>query len=160
MTNTLKSSAFNAVADRKSTRLNSSHDDISYAVFCLKKKRAVGPPADSRDTYRERGAVQMGRRRVSALAACWLKCRSVAARVRSVTAIFFFFNDTAPPEIYTLSLHDALPIWPGPGNAPRRSRGRHPAGPGHRRSSIPRTDRKSTRLNSSHLRISYAVFCL
>ena len=45
--------------DRKSTRLNSSHDDISYAVFCLKK---------------------------------------------------FFFNDTATTEIYTLSLHDALPI--------------------------------------------------
>src|SRR5574340_408675 len=49
--------------DRKSTRLNSSHQKISYAVFCLKKKK-----------------------------------------------IFFFFNDTATTEIYTLSLHDALPI--------------------------------------------------
>src|SRR5574337_762889 len=49
--------------DRKSTRLNSSHHSISYAVFCLKKKK-----------------------------------------------IFFFFNDTATTEIYTLSLHDALPI--------------------------------------------------
>src|SRR5574340_1066075 len=50
--------------DRKSTRLNSSHQKISYAVFCLKKKKKK----------------------------------------------FFFFNDTATTEIYTLSLHDALPI--------------------------------------------------
>src|SRR3989442_11895699 len=68
---------------------------------------------------------------------------------------FFFFNDTATTEIYTLSLHDALPISArGRGAAAGRrelrawSRG---AGPG---------DRKSTRLNSSHVRISYAVFCL
>src|SRR3989338_293306 len=52
--------------DRKSTRLNSSHSSISYAVFCLKKK--------------------------------------------TKNIIFFFFNDTATTEIYTLSLHDALPI--------------------------------------------------
>src|SRR3712207_3149869 len=54
--------------DRKSTRLNSSHANISYAVFCLKKKKI------------------------------FLVCRP------------FFFNDTATTEIYTLSLHDALPI--------------------------------------------------
>src|SRR6476660_10094437 len=62
---------------------------------------------------------------------------------------FFFFNDTATTEIYTLSLHDALPTsptspscrWPRP------------------RCWCPR-DRKSTRLNSSHQIISYAVFCL
>src|SRR2546429_246881 len=53
--------------DRKSTRLNSSHGYISYAVFCLKKNTLI---------------------------------------------FFFFFNDTATTEIYTLSLHDALPIWP------------------------------------------------
>src|SRR6266571_2122587 len=66
----------------------------------------------------------------------------------------FFFNDTATTEIYTLSLHDALPI-----STRRRLR----AG-GSRclrsRSSRPRRDRKSTRLNSSHMSISYAVFCL
>src|SRR5574337_1154562 len=55
--------------DRKSTRLNSSHHSISYAVFCLKKKKK----------YK-----------------------------------FFFFNDTATTEIYTLSLHDALPISTAP----------------------------------------------
>src|SRR6266851_9302971 len=65
---------------------------------------------------------------------------------------FFFFNDTATTEIYTLSLHDALPI-----SIPRAC-GEVPAGklPGWR----PRIDRKSTRLNSSHITISYAVFCL
>src|SRR5947209_17907092 len=67
---------------------------------------------------------------------------------------FFFFNDTATTEIYTLSLHDALPIsiaclafamraWLGPIPGTTFSR-----------------DRKSTRLNSSHANISYAVFCL
>src|SRR2546430_9739184 len=84
---------------------------------------------------------------------------------------FFFFNDTATTEIYTLSLHDALPIlW-------QRQRGRGPpasatsspvAAAVSRVSSTPRRttarpswlDRKSTRLNSSHSQISYAVFCL
>src|SRR5579883_3558255 len=66
---------------------------------------------------------------------------------------FFFFNDTATTEIYTLSLHDALPISsPTRRGWPRRPpRGPAPRGEG---------DRKSTRLNSSHVKISYAVFCL
>src|SRR5690606_41953928 len=68
---------------------------------------------------------------------------------------FFFFNDTATTEIYTLSLHDALPISCKPLPSFCRSR----------RLCIPRfasisADRKSTRLNSSHVKISYAVFCL
>src|SRR5947199_9575356 len=67
---------------------------------------------------------------------------------------FFFFNPTATTEFYTLSLHDALPI----------SRGRRGGGWSRSRSgpspSAPSRDRKSTRLNSSHLGISYAVFCL
>src|SRR5258707_10847548 len=66
----------------------------------------------------------------------------------------FFFNDTATTEIYTLSLHDALPIYRR--SLARRQRSRwyqHRAG-------SRRTDRKSTRLNSSHANISYAVFCL
>src|SRR5690348_17379865 len=87
-----------------------------------------------------------------------------------VAIIIFVFIDTATTDIYTLSLHDALPIsgravdnhtWPVPGRAPGprpprqlfdRQRGsflRFPSG-----------DRKSTRLNSSHPSISYAVFCL
>src|SRR2546422_10835929 len=75
----------------------------------------------------------------------------------SVCFSFFFFNDTATTEIYTLSLHDALPILQDPGGVARE--GPHTARAeleaGHRRE-----DRKSTRLNSSHGYISYAVFCL
>src|SRR5258708_22749828 len=80
---------------------------------------------------------------------------------------FFFFNDTATTEIYTLSLHDALPI-----SVSRRARrhqrvGPHGAdddrgsSPGARaRELLAMRDRKSTRLNSSHQIISYALFCL
>src|ERR1035438_10677269 len=64
----------------------------------------------------------------------------------------FFFNDTATTEIYTLSLHDALPIY-------RRSPGT-PDDDGTLYDDRACLDRKSTRLNSSHLGISYAVFCL
>src|SRR5688572_32527192 len=92
---------------------------------------------------------------------------------------FFFFNDTATTEIYTLSLHDALPIYSGLSavlnsvRSLRRSalracscrtiilRDYHPSSPRPRSCSLSRrTDRKSTRLNSSHSQISYAVFCL
>src|SRR2546427_6570412 len=78
------------------------------------------------------------------------------------SSFFFFFNDTATTEIYTLSLHDALPISIGSATPTRRPR----ATPGRwiprrlTRPSRPRRDRKSTRLNSSHSQISYAVFCL
>src|SRR6516162_3344114 len=65
---------------------------------------------------------------------------------------FFFFNDTATTEIYTLSLHDALPI--SPRLCPWPSACRSVLSPSSW------ADRKSTRLNSSHLVISYAVFCL
>src|SRR3712207_7841852 len=87
--------------------------------------------------------------------------------------MFFFFNDTATTEIYTLSLHDALPICrlrlhadeggDHPGGAARRLHGGARLGlllglrlPGLQAAE----DRKSTRLNSSHANISYAVFCL
>src|SRR2546430_10199197 len=75
------------------------------------------------------------------------------------TYIFFFFNDTATTEIYTLSLHDALPIYVAVaavagGRVLGVVRGRTRVSSGRRQ------DRKSTRLNSSHSQISYAVFCL
>src|SRR3712207_7517277 len=88
----------------------------------------------------------------------------------------FFFNDTATTEIYTLSLHDALPILvPGdtacgkPDSRASTARQRAPgplAGSWTQHSPRPTVmtaeprDRKSTRLNSSHANISYAVFCL
>src|SRR5712675_3133326 len=71
---------------------------------------------------------------------------------------FFFFNDTATTEIYTLSLHDALPIF-----LLLSQRDRLPVPGLPFTSLIPgfqQQDRKSTRLNSSHGYISYAVFCL
>src|SRR5437773_12177221 len=86
--------------------------------------------------------------------------------------IFFFFNDTATTDIYTLSLHDALPILPLDQALPRQARCLLQGlqrGQGHlgrvgdtQRAEVPpaRRDRKSTRLNSSHITISYAVFCL
>src|SRR5438552_11361795 len=90
------------------------------------------------------------------------------SRVRSFIAsyLFFFFNNPAPTVIYTLSLHDALPIstvlnTPRAANRfppPRAQAGRHDRLVG----AVEPTsgDRKSTRLNSSHQIISYAVFCL
>src|SRR3712207_9429389 len=86
---------------------------------------------------------------------------------------FCFFNDTATTEIYTLSLHDALPIcWPRMLHSPPRGTPgiQAQAGPKAGRGSVHsflqewppnrQLDRKSTRLNSSHANISYAVFCL
>src|SRR2546426_11025693 len=81
---------------------------------------------------------------------------------RSHFFMFFFFNDTATTEIYTLSLHDALPICAsrhGPAGCARNAQSPHLS----RALGVPelsKEDRKSTRLNSSHLVISYAVFCL
>src|SRR5437879_10591765 len=82
------------------------------------------------------------------------------------TSLHFFFNPSAPPETITLSLHDALPIsfliarhYAGGSGCKHLSNSRHRRcwSAGDRRE---RGDRKSTRLNSSHRCISYAVFCL
>src|SRR2546430_12924879 len=85
---------------------------------------------------------------------------------------FFFFNDTATTEIYPLSLHDALPIFAVRAladvpvrierGAARREIGDRGVDEMRRRHGEAggRSDRKSTRLNSSHSQISYAVFCL
>src|SRR5688572_33043906 len=83
--------------------------------------------------------------------------------VSSLTSSFFFFNAPATPQIYTLSLHDALPIsrpriheCDVVHGAMRRKPDRFRCSCGHKTAE----DRKSTRLNSSHSQISYAVFCL
>src|SRR5438270_7543735 len=72
---------------------------------------------------------------------------------------FFFFNDPAPTEIYTLSLHDALPISLFGGRLRKAANGPGDRDLGSGNRGLGR-DRKSTRLNSSHSQISYAVFCL
>src|SRR5256885_6952045 len=77
------------------------------------------------------------------------------SRLTSIS-FFFFFNDTATTEIYTLSLHDALPISDLYKRLDAARSRRYPES-STREFTI---DRKSTRLNSSHLVISYAVFCL
>src|SRR5256885_12438981 len=77
-----------------------------------------------------------------------------------VFLFFFFFNDTATTEIYTLSLtrrSSDLPAWRGTWHGGRTAA---PRPPWRRRHRAGCPDRKSTRLNSSHLVISYAVFCL
>src|SRR5438034_6632719 len=87
----------------------------------------------------------------------------VPAGVLQFLFFFFFFNDTATTEIYTLSLHDALPIFAnvsGRKDAVLATQtARAPAVIGDRDDGS-EIDRKSTRLNSSHTVISYAVFCL
>src|ERR1022692_2820118 len=81
--------------DRKSTRLNSSHLVISYAVFCLKKKTN-----DRFDYFRPARDRPVAR-----------ESADMAFSLIITRFFFFFFNDTATTEIYTLSLHDALPIY-------------------------------------------------
>src|SRR2546422_11336055 len=100
------------------------------------------------------------------------------------SVLFFFFNDTATTEIYTLSLHDALPIYSGTGSTTYGPTSTPPTATGTYNATAffvgntnytsgsksaaltitaditPPLDRKSTRLNSSHGYISYAVFCL
>src|SRR2546430_10149616 len=94
-----------------------------------------------------------------------MSCQFLRETAPKLLYHFFFFNDTATTEIYTLSLHDALPIS-------YRRRDAASCRPEHRfdlpepplrptrRAGPPGPDRKSTRLNSSHSQISYAVFCL
>src|ERR1022692_2612643 len=83
--------------DRKSTRLNSSHLVISYAVFCLKKESLVAHAEDQLPEVLPAVEPQdRGRKRLHP--------------VHQVLDGFFFFNDTPTPEIYSLPLHAVLPI--------------------------------------------------
>src|SRR6266496_579185 len=120
--------------DRKSTRLNSSHVEISYAVFCLKKKKKI-----------RRGAVPR---------LLGLRPRRGAACVRGLHGLrfFFFLMIRRPPRStlfpYTTLFRSRSSNWPL-GDQRKSSRGARA-----------KRDRKSTRLNSSYVEISYAVFCL
>src|ERR1022692_1496452 len=89
------------IGDRKSTRLNSSHLVISYAVFCLKKNAAFERTIISARSPYDRYPYDGDEHAITYSAK------------RGDVRLFsdrFFFNDTATTEIYTLSLHDALPI--------------------------------------------------
>src|SRR4051795_6601778 len=96
--------------DRKSTRLNSSHTLISYAVFCLKKKKP-------RTRQKPRGATQAPLTAPRCAALRSTRKRRVSRHRHSllhlgarISFFFFFFNDTGTPEIYPLSLPAAFPI--------------------------------------------------
>src|SRR6266571_3036817 len=96
--------------DRKSTRLNSSHMSISYAVFCLKKKKHQNEPQHWNMTTQEaKKTTDPSQRPCCCLAVSIWAFQASPERFQAF--FLFFFNDTATTEIYTLSLHDALPIY-------------------------------------------------
>src|SRR3954462_5229285 len=106
----MPSSGFQTCADRKSTRLNSSHTIISYAVFCLKKKIYGTTGAERRRAWGRRiSDVGRGGSPISARGLV-VSPGEAGKAARNPRAWMVFFNDTATTEIYTLSLHDALPI--------------------------------------------------
>src|SRR6266542_3695359 len=134
--------------DRKSTRLNSSHGSISYAVFCLKKKKI-----NEKNNRHEENNMDLVF--VQHVVHQELNLLGQLARLSPQEDIFFFLMIRRPPRS-TLFPYTTL-------FRSRRRRRSQPArlgtGPDRDRRRLPR-DRKSTRLNSSHGSISYAVFCL
>src|SRR2546430_528593 len=94
--------------DRKSTRLNSSHSQISYAVFCLKKKNTSIKMIGEFNLLSF--IVSMKQKLTLSDISDESKNYLDKSGITTACLLIFFFNDTATTEIYTLSLHDALPI--------------------------------------------------
>src|ERR1035437_3506162 len=97
--------------DRKSTRLNSSHANISYAVFCLKKKNTRLNSSHANISY----AVFCLKKTRNSVCSTLLSVLSpplwlVVFSVSLVSVFFFFFNDPAPPEFSPFPLHAPLPF--------------------------------------------------
>src|ERR1022692_4331881 len=140
--------------DRKSTRLNSSHLVISHAVFCLKKKKPrfvyqPCPLGSSMSSGYQNGDVASSQ---------W-PAENGSVDI-STGKILFFFNDPATTEIYPFSLHDALPIYVH--MPPLLIHPLHDAAhfdPVSIEMSVRQEIGRAHVLNSSHLVISYAVFC-
>src|ERR1039457_2956799 len=97
-------------SDRKSTRLNSSHLVISYAVFCLKKKTKQHTTSNDTKPHSFHSSGQHKLQRDAQRRPQSLLTLRPRYSHKGLSFFFFFFNDTATTEIYTLSLHDALPI--------------------------------------------------
>src|SRR6266581_1039950 len=115
-----------AHSDRKSTRLNSSHPSISYAVFCLKKKKQKVFQRDNDRKKDSDGTPHLDDLEVAVKLSTESRPQPLSESfARFIDVYFFFFNDTATTEIYTLSLHDALPILA----VHRRRRDRHGRAP-------------------------------
>src|SRR6266581_4929911 len=138
-----------ATRDRKSTRLNSSHLSISYAVFCLKKKKLPrpGPRSSTRTVPRRRLSSSRrgpapGRRRPAH------RLRASQGDRRHPVGAVFFVNDTATTEIYTLSLHDALPISGRPRPPAARCRRAPPAAGSPARGRHRRSEEHTSELQS------------
>src|SRR5215467_5015628 len=138
-----------ACVDRKSTRLNSSHLVISYAVFCLKKKKNH---SCVRIVHGSRHHSSNGRPVLNSHVQNWLSSLRIARHIVAYST-FFFLMIRRPPRS-TLFPYTTL------FRSPARRRARPVAGPSTPALPVAAGDRKSTRLNSSHLVISYAVFCL
>src|SRR6266513_1888783 len=138
---------FTACPDRKSTRLNSSHVSISYAVFCLKKKK--GAAAKACCTIATASGVIVGPK-----VQLFERKAAGGGEVRRTNVLLFFLMIRRPPRStlfpYT-TLFRSRRVRVRRVEADRADRHR-----AHRSE----RDRKSTRLNSSHVSISYAVFCL
>src|SRR6266542_2325081 len=137
--------------DRKSTRLNSSHGSISYAVFCLKKKSDIivlfpGKLHQSVDLLGDMNFLV--ERQFHHVARC------LELRFRRVE-LFFYLMIRRPPRSTLFPYTTLFRSRAAARQSQARSRGSRPS-----RSPYDRRDRKSTRLNSSHGSISYAVFCL
>src|SRR3954465_5512849 len=135
-----------------------SHDNLVCRLLLEKKKTTANGQAVRRGHTACTRQPSTPRGRGSPRLCVRFSAGRVGGAVVRYVLVFFFFNDPATPEIYPLSLHDALPILSraragSPADAPRRA-------PRKRRRSADPLDRKSTRLNSSHTIISYAVFCL
>src|ERR1039457_1159726 len=110
-TSTTIAEALGENTDRKSTRLNSSHLVISYAVFCLKKKCGCCTVRHSGSSCSIRARDSVHRRSAPCGDASRVGANREPRSSASPVIVCFFFNDTATTEIYTLSLHDALPIY-------------------------------------------------
>src|SRR6202042_110891 len=143
--------------DRKSTRLNSSHVESSYAVFCLKKKGTENPDNPIHPLHVARATVLDDPPAAPIVGD--VQVRTYSKSTAAPSTVYFFFLMIRRPPRSTLFPYTTL----------FRSRHRHTAKPArqcradHGRYSDARCrwrDRKSTRLNSSHVEMSYAVFCL
>src|SRR6266581_2363889 len=132
--------------DRKSTRLNSSHPSISYAVFCLKKKmleRVLGSPDREKKMI---GPVVRHARMIQAVHGYFI------ARALDLRYLFFLMIRRPPRS----TLFPYTTLFRSRFRCGQTTRTARPPAPRHASA----RDRKSTRLNSSHPSISYAVFCL
>src|SRR3954462_10898357 len=130
-----------------------SHDNLVCPLLLEKKKITLTKKTPSHPAHMHAARSIFDRSSMTAVLTGGSPSRLQQGTAVSSRLYFFFFNDTATTEIYTLSLHDALPIshtegFLCPSIARKTPGGKHGL------------DRKSTRLNSSHTIISYAVFCL